>query len=112
MSVVILNKENFKAEVLESQKSVLVDFWATWCAPCKQMLPIVDEVSEEMKDTLKVCKVNVDDEDFLAELFRVSSIPCFILFENGKASRMTVGSMPKEDLIKFIKGEETEEMQS
>lgn len=109
MSAIILTKENFQKEVFESPKTVLVDFWATWCAPCKAMMPIVEEVAEEFSETLKVGKVNVDDEEFLAGIFKVSSIPSFIIFENGKPVRMTVGSMPKEDFVKFIKGEELPE---
>lgn len=110
MNAIALTKENFQKEVLESSKTVLVDFWATWCAPCRAMMPIVEEIAEEFSDTIKVGKVNVDDEEFLAGIFKVSSIPSFIIFENGKPVRMTVGSMPKEDFVKFVKGEEIEEV--
>lgn len=109
MKEVTLTKENFKIEVLESEKPVLVDFWATWCGPCQEMLPIVAEIAEERQETLKVGKVNVDDDEFLARAFNVSSIPTFIYFEKGEAVRSIIGSMPKEDLIKFIKGEAVEE---
>lgn len=109
MKEITLTKENFTTEVLKSEKPVLVDFWATWCGPCKAMLPIVEELSEELDGKIKIGKVNVDDEEFLARTFGIRSIPCFVLFEDGKALRSAVGSMPKEDLVKFIDGEEIEE---
>lgn len=104
MKEIILTKSNFEEEVLKSDKPVLVDFWATWCGPCKAMIPIVEEISNEMDD-IKVGKVNVDDEEFLARAFNVRSIPTFIMFDSGKVTRITLGSMEKEDLVKFIKGE-------
>lgn len=110
MKEVTLTKENFSDEVLKSEQKVLVDFWATWCYPCKTMLPIIDELSEELKDTVKIGKVDVDEEDFLAAAFGIRSIPGFIIFEGGKPVRKTVGSMTKEDLVKFIEGDvDTEE---
>lgn len=101
---VILNKENFEQEVLKSDKPVIVDFWATWCGPCKAMIPVLEEIANEMPQ-IKVGKVNVDDEELLARMFNIQSIPAFIMFENGQATRMTLGSMPKETLIKFINDE-------
>lgn len=105
MKEVILNKENFQQEVLESDIPVLVDFWATWCAPCRAMTDTVSRLAEEFDGKIKVGKVNVDDEEFLATTFKISSIPAFVYFEGAKALRMTVGSMPKEELVKFINGE-------
>lgn len=105
MKEVILNKENFQKEVLESNIPVLVDFWAPWCAPCRAMTDVVSQIAEEFDGKIKVGKVNVDDEEFLATAFKISSIPAFLYFEGGKAARLTVGSMPKEDLVKFVKGE-------
>lgn len=105
MKEVILNKENFQKEVLESNIPVLVDFWATWCAPCRAMADVVSQIAEEFDGKVKIGKVNVDDEEFLATAFKISSIPAFLYFEGGKALRMAVGSMPKEDLVKFVMGE-------
>jgi len=89
-----LNEKDFKQEVLDSKEKVLVDFWATWCGPCRMMGPIVEELS----DTHKVCKVNVDENEELAMEYRISSIPCLILFENGKESTRSIGLKSKEEL--------------
>ena len=93
-----LNKKNFKEEVLDSKEKVLVDFWASWCGPCRMMGPIVEELS----DTHKVCKVNVDEEEELAMEYRISSIPCLILFENGKEKARSIGLKPQEELEKLF----------
>ena len=84
MSVVTITKENFRTEVLESDKPVLVDFWAAWCGPCRMLSPVVDEIAEET-GSVKVGKVNVDEQPALAEQFGVASIPTLILFRDGKA---------------------------
>ena len=94
MSVVTITKENFRTEVLESDKPVLVDFWAAWCGPCRMLSPVVDEIAEET-GSVKVGKVNVDEQPALAEQFGVASIPTLILFKDGKAVETSVGVRPK-----------------
>lgn len=97
--------ENFDQEVLKSELPVLVDFWATWCGPCKMMAPVVEEIAEELKGKVKVGKVNVDDEGELARKYGILSIPTFMLFKDGEQAKMTVGAMPKEMLRNFALGE-------
>ncbi len=103
MSVINGSKDNFEKEVLKSEKKVLVDFNATWCGPCKMMGPVIEELSEEMKD-IKFVSVDVDDEDELAETYGVSSIPCLVLFEDGKEVSRNVGFMPKDELENVLGG--------
>ena len=93
-----LTEKNFQSEVLESDKPVLVDFWATWCGPCKMMGPVVEELAGEMGDSVKIGKVNVDDEEELAQKYGVMSIPCFIVFKNGQAVNQKVGACSKDAL--------------
>ncbi len=98
MSVINLTEDNFAAEVLESDKPVLVDFFAVWCGPCKMVSPIVDEIAEE-RDDIKVCKVNVDEQTSLAARFSVSSIPTLMVFKNGTVCRTEVGARPKPAIL-------------
>ena len=102
MSLVNLNSENFTKEVLEEQKPVLIDFWAEWCGPCRMMAPVVDEIAENMQDSVKVCKVNIDENQELAEKYEVMSIPTFIVIKNGKETGRTIGVQPKEQLLKIL----------
>lgn len=101
MSVIKIDKNNFKTEIMESDKPVLIDFWATWCGPCMMMSPIIEEISKERAD-IKVAKINVDEESELAATFNISSIPAFFLIKDGKAVSKAVGAMPKEQLIKKL----------
>ncbi|MEG1887059.1 MAG: thioredoxin [Oscillospiraceae bacterium] len=101
MSVLTITKENFENEVLKSNIPVLIDFWASWCGPCKMMSPIVDQLAEETTDA-KVCKINVDEQSELAQAFKVMSIPTIILMRNGKVVETSVGMKPKAELQKML----------
>ena len=103
MSVVSLNEKNFEEEVLKSEKTVLIDFWASWCGPCRMMSPVVDQIAEEMQDTVKVCKINIDEEQNLAVRYNVMSIPTFVILKNGKEVGRTIGVQDKEEIKKLLK---------
>ena len=98
MAVITITKENFEQEVLHSAKPVLLDFWASWCGPCRMLSPIVDEVAEERTD-IKVGKVNVDEQPDLAAEFGVMSIPTLLVFQNGKLVNQSVGARPKSGVL-------------
>ena len=101
MAVVTITKENFEQEVLQSAKPVLLDFWASWCGPCRMLRPVVDEVAEERGD-VKVGKVNVDEQPELAGEFGVMSIPTLLVFEQGKLVRQAVGARPKASVLDLL----------
>ncbi|MGN0597106.1 MAG: thioredoxin [Ruminiclostridium sp.] len=102
MSVITITAENFDAEVMKSEKTVLLDFWASWCGPCKMLSPVVDEIAEETPE-IKVGKINVDDENELAARFGISSIPTLVVVKNGKIEATSVGVRPKADILAMIK---------
>ena len=101
MSVITVTSQNFEKEVTSSEKPVLIDFWASWCGPCRMLSPIVDEIADE-HDDIKVCKVNVDDEQELAGRFGVMSIPTLIVMQNGQLKNKSVGVIPKEKILSLI----------
>ena len=102
MPVVHVTEKNFEAEVLQSSLPVLVDFWAQWCGPCKQLSPIVDEIADELAGKLKVAKVNVDEAGDLAGAHNIMSIPTLMVFKNGEVVDHFVGAMAKAQLLAKI----------
>ena len=106
MAVINITSANFESEVLHSDTPVLLDFWATWCGPCRMLSPIVDEVAEERGD-IKVGKVNVDEQPELAGQFDVMSIPTLLVFENGKLVNRAVGARPKSGVLSLLGCSET-----
>ena len=102
MTELKITSENFEREVLNSDKPVLIDFWAPWCGPCRMLSPTIAEIAEEYKDKVKVGKVNVDEEGELASMFRVSSIPMLVVMKNGKVVNSTVGVRPKNQIVGML----------
>ena len=102
MSVIDVKTADFETEVLKSDKTVLVDFWAVWCGPCRMLSPVVDQVAGENPD-IKVCKVNVDEEQQLAIKYGVMSIPTLLVFKGGELVNQSVGVIPKEEVLNLIK---------
>ena len=101
MAVIHLTKDTFDSEVLKASGKVLIDFWATWCGPCKMIAPIIEEIGAE-QTAVKVCKVDVDEQPELASMFGISSIPTLVVMENGKVIDHAVGARPKEDILAML----------
>ena len=101
MSALHITKETFEKEVLQSEKTVLLDFFANWCGPCKMLAPILDEIAEERED-IKVCKVDVDQEPELAAQYQVVSIPTLFIIENGQVVNQSLGAKPKAKILEML----------
>ena len=104
MAELVITQENFEQEVLKSATPVLLDFWATWCGPCRMLGPVVAEIAEDYASRLKVGKVNVDDQPALANAFGVSSIPLLVVVKDGKIADAAVGYQPKEKVEAMLNG--------
>ncbi len=102
MAAIHVTKENFESEVLKSEVPVLVDFFAQWCGPCKMLMPIVEEVAEEAKD-VKVCKIDIDENQELAIQYRVMSVPTLIVFKNGEVAAKNIGVISKDAILNMLK---------
>lgn len=102
MSEIIVTKDNFDSEVMKSDIPVLVDFWASWCGPCKMLSPVVAQIAEESQGKIKVCKINIDEEEELAMKYQIMSIPTLLIFKNGEVVNKSIGFMSKEDIYKLF----------
>lgn len=101
MSALNINKDNFQNEVVNSDKPVLLDFWAPWCGPCRMVVPIIEEIANERSD-IKVCKVNVDEQPELASRFKVMSIPTLVVMKDGKIVNQAMGARPKSAILAML----------
>ena len=102
MSAIAINNENYEAEVIKSDKPVLIDFWAAWCGPCQMLGPIVEAIAEENTD-IKVCKVNIDENPDLASQFKIMSIPTLVVMKNGEVYKKSVGVISKSEILDLVK---------
>ena len=103
MALIKLTSDNFQTEVMQSEQPVLIDFWASWCGPCKMLSPVVEEIAEEVTD-FKVASYNVDDEMDLASEFGVQSIPTLVVIKNGEEADRSVGVISKEEILSLVRG--------
>ena len=101
MSAVKIHKNNFQEEVIHSDKPVLLDFWASWCGPCRMVAPILDQIAQERLD-IKVCKINVDEEPELASQFAIMSIPTLMVVKNGQVVNKALGARPKDAILDML----------
>lgn len=101
MSAINVNKSNFNQEVINSDKPVLIDFWAPWCGPCRRVVPIVEEIADERSD-IKVVKVNVDEEQELASEFQIMSIPTLMVMRGGEVVKVSTGAIPKSQILEML----------
>ena len=101
MKVLHINNDNFQNEVLNSDKPVLLDFFASWCGPCRMVGPILDEIAQERED-IKVCKVNIDEQPELASRFRIMSVPTLMVLKDGKIVEQSIGAMPKHQILAML----------
>lgn len=101
MSILTITKDNFESEVINAKEPVLLDFWASWCGPCRMVSPVIDEIAEE-SDHIKVGKINVDEEGELARNFKVMTIPTLMVFKDGKQYNSSVGVQSKQNIMKLL----------
>lgn len=102
MSEVTITKANFEKEVKQCENTVLLDFWATWCGPCKMIAPVVEQIAKEYEGKVKVGKVNVDEEGELAALFKIVSIPTLVVIKNGEVVNTSVGFQSKDEIVSLL----------
>ncbi|MBP3489187.1 MAG: thioredoxin [Roseburia sp.] len=103
MAALHVTTATFENEVLKSEKPVLVDFWASWCGPCQMLLPVIEELADEVTDA-KICKVNVDEEPELAQRYKVMTIPTLMVVKDGKVVNTSIGVIPKDEILKLVRG--------
>ena len=101
MSAININKNNFQNEIMDSEKTVLLDFWAPWCAPCRMVVPIIEEIASERED-IKVGKINVDEQPELTSKFGITSIPTLVVMKNGKIVQQVSGARPKDAILRML----------
>ena len=101
MDVIKITMDNFESEVVQSDRPVLIDFFATWCGPCKMLAPVIEEIAKERED-IKVCKVNVDEEQELSAAFSVNSIPMLVMLKDGEVQKTSLGFMPKDKILQWL----------